>query len=161
MSGTIEWRAAVAAVALMLAGAAGAAERPMTVAEFLAKADAVKAAGLPAGKSPELAAMRDAVKDAAKAYRKRIEADLRAGLPPRSCPPPQGDGKIDAEALLDSFRALPRRKRTMSVHDAVFAEMDQQFACAKPKPKAKAKARTKPIRSGHAASAARHKRAKR
>lgn len=130
----------------------------MTVAEFLAKADAVKAAGLPAAKSHDLTAMRDAVQEAAKAYRKQMTSDRRAGLPPRSCPPPEGDGKIDAEALLKSFRALPTRKRTMSVHDAVFAAMDDQFACAKPKKPKKAKAAA-PIRSGHATSTRRHKRA--
>jgi hypothetical protein len=163
MSGMIEWRAALAAAALLLASAAAAAERPMTVAEFLVDVDAVKKAGRQAPKSPELAVMREVVEDAARAYRKRIESDRRAGLPPRSCPPPRGDAKIDAEALLKSFRALPRRKRSMSVHDAVFAAMDQQFACAKPKPKPKpkAQAQAKATRSGRAASAARHRRARR
>ncbi|WP_288015900.1 hypothetical protein [Blastomonas sp.] len=61
---------------------------PETVAEFLAQADALLAAGNDAAaKSPQADAIRSALQQAAMAYRASLAEAVQRGAPPASCPP--------------------------------------------------------------------------
>lgn len=115
---------------LVLAGAVlPVAAQAMTVETFLAKAKALQSKGPFALASSDLALLRDEVKDAGTAYRAQIEADRVAGKPPRACPPPVGQAKIDSNVVMTEFQAIPAAKRKISVQSAFYAMMDRRFPC--------------------------------
>ena len=105
------------------------AAQAMTVETFLAKAKALQAKGLFAVGSADIALLRDEVKDAGTAYRAQIEADRVAGKPPRACPPPVGQAKIDSKVIMTEFEAIPAAKRKVSVQSAFYAMMDRRYPC--------------------------------
>ncbi|HZE46717.1 MAG TPA: hypothetical protein VE087_07560 [Xanthobacteraceae bacterium] len=106
-----------------------AAAQAMSVEQFLTKAHALQAGGPAAAASPDLALVRDEIKSSAVAYRADIEADRAAGKPPRSCPPPRGQAKIDSKTLVASFETIPAANRDMSVKTAFYAFMDKRYSC--------------------------------
>lgn len=116
-----------AMVAMALAPTAAQA---MSVDEFLTKAHALQAKGMAAMASPDVPLIRAEIKDAATAYRAEIEASRTAGKPPRSCPPPKGQAKIDSQTLVSSFETIPRAKRGMSVKTAFYTFMDKRYPCS-------------------------------
>jgi len=116
---------AAALTLLVLPGAAQA----MTVAEFLAKAAALKAKGVAAMMSPDIGLLRTEVTSAAEAYRAEVEADKAAGRKARSCPPPKGQARIDSNTLIGSFQTIPEGKRGMSVRAAFYSFMDKRYPC--------------------------------
>ena len=106
-----------------------AVAQAMTVNEFLAKVAALKAKGMAAMMSPDIGLVRGEVKAAAVAYRAEIDAAQAAGKPPRSCPPPKGQARIDHEK---TDRLVPddsRRTADMSVKAAFFTFMDKRYPC--------------------------------
>ena len=117
------WSVALVAAVLPVAAQA------MTVETFLAKAKALQAQGMLAMTSSDLPLIRAEVKDAGAAYRAQIEADRAAGKPPRACPPPIGQAKIDSTVVMAEFGAIPPAKRSISVKAAFYAMMDRRFAC--------------------------------
>ena len=118
------WMTAIAACLLVPVAA-----QAMTVETFLAKAKALKAQGMMAVTSPDLSLVRSEVKDAATAYRADLETDKAAGKPPRACPPPVGQTKIDGKVMMTEFEAIPPARRKVSVKTAFYAMMDRRFPC--------------------------------
>ncbi len=118
----------VATAAALCAGVAHAAG-PMSVAEFLAKGDALKAKGMLAIGSPDIALLRDTVKDAGQSYRAEIASSTAAGKKPRACPPPVGQAKIDGKTLMGAFASIPPAKRGISVKAAFYRFMDRRYPC--------------------------------
>jgi hypothetical protein len=111
-----------AALMLMVPVAANA----MSVADFLGKADALKAKGMMAMFSSDVSVLKAEVQSAATAYR----ADLAAGKPPRSCPPPKGSAKMDSDELMANFRTIPAPQRATTSVRAAFANyMAKRFPC--------------------------------
>lgn len=111
-----------AALALMVPVAAHA----MSVAEFLGKADVLKDKGMMAMFSGDIALLKAEVQSAATAYR----ADVTAGRPPKSCPPPKGSIKMDSDELMANFRTIPAAQRaTTSVRAAFTNYMAKRFPC--------------------------------
>jgi hypothetical protein len=111
-----------AALALMLPVAANA----MSVADFLGKADALKAKGMMAMFSGDISLLKAEVQSAATAYR----ADVVAGRPPKSCPPPKGSVKMDSDELMANFRTIPAaQQKTTSVRTAFANYMAKRFPC--------------------------------
>jgi hypothetical protein len=114
------WRG-VAALALLLPVAANA----MSVADFLGKADTLRAKGMMAMFSSDLGVLKAEIVSAGTAYR----ADP-ASKPPRSCPPPKGTVKMDSDELIASFRTIPAAQRaTTSVKSAFANYMTKRFPC--------------------------------
>ncbi len=113
-------------VALLLMPASAQA---MSVAEFLAKASALKAKGFLAIGSPDIKLLRSEVESAANAYRADIQAARAAGRPPHSCPPPKGKAKIGSKEVMADFEAIPVAQRGMSVKSAFYAMMKRRFPC--------------------------------
>lgn len=119
------WITTAAMVALMPTLA-----QAMSVAEFLAKADALTAKGLLAVGSPDIALLRDEVKTASDAYRAKIAADVAAGRKPGSCPPPTGTAKVTGDELIAEFRTIPAaRQPKLSVNAAFAAFMTKRYPC--------------------------------
>jgi len=106
----------------MMAGAAlllPMSAQAMSVAEFLAKANALKARGFLAIGSPDIKLLKGEMEGVANAYR----ADIR------SCPPPKGKAKIGSKELIAEFEAIPAAQRGMSVKSAFYAMMKKRFPC--------------------------------
>ena len=119
----------LAAMTVLAASSSAQAAGPMTVAEFLAKGDALKARGFLAIGSPDIALLRDTVKDAGLSYRAEIAASTIAGKPPRACPPPVGQAKIDGKTMMSAFTSIPPAKRTITVKTAFYRFMDKRYPC--------------------------------
>ncbi len=118
----------VLAAVAVLATPVLAANGNMSVATFLAKADALKAKGIAALGSPDIGILRDEGKAAGAAYRARIEGDKKAGRAPHSCPPPKGSMNSDQFlAHLRSYPATVRPKTT--VKTAMFDLMKKRYPC--------------------------------
>jgi hypothetical protein len=98
----------------------------MSVADFVAKADALKAKGMAAMFSSDVGLLKAEIAAAATGYR----ADLNAGKPPRSCPPPKGSAKLSSDELMANFRTLlPAQRATTSVRAAFANYMVKRFPC--------------------------------
>ncbi|MDK2767722.1 hypothetical protein [Sphingomonas sp.] len=117
--------AVVASAALVLPASAQA----MSVAEFLAKANALKAKGFLAIGSSDIKLLRTEVERASDAYRSDLASAKAAGRAPHSCPPPKGKAKIGSNELMAEFEAIPAAKRNMSVKTAFYAMMKKRFPC--------------------------------
>jgi hypothetical protein len=110
------------AALLMLPATANA----MSVADFLAKADALKARGFTAMFSSDLALLKAEIASASTSYR----ADVEAGKPPRTCAPPKGTVKMDSDELIANFRTIPAAQRNATSVRAAFANyMAKRFPC--------------------------------
>lgn len=110
--------------AVILTAAAG----DMSVAAFLAKADALKGKGILAMGSPDIDLLKTEVQGAGKSYRARIVADNQAGEPPHSCPPEKTAMK--SNELLTHFRTYPASQRgRISVRAAFYDLMKKRYPC--------------------------------
>ncbi len=119
-------------LATMMAGAAlllPVTAQAMSVAEFLAKANALKAKGFLAIGSPDIKLLKGEMEGVATAYRADIVAARQAGRTPHSCPPPKGKANIGSKELLAEFEAIPAARRGMSVKAAFYAMMKKRYPC--------------------------------
>lgn len=117
-------------VAIALAAMLPAAAEAMTVAEFLAKADALKAKGVLALASPDIATLRNEIVAAGDAYRAGIAADIAAGRKPKSCPPPKGQTGVKSDDIIANFSTIPVAKRAKTSTAAAFAAfMTKRYPC--------------------------------
>jgi hypothetical protein len=117
--------AVMASAALLLPASAQA----MSVAEFLAKANALKAKGFLAMGSPDIKLLRTEVERASDAYRSDLATTKAAGRAPHSCPPPKGKARIGSKELIAEFEAIPAAQRGISVKSAFYAMMKKRFPC--------------------------------
>lgn len=120
------------AILAVMAGAAlvlPASAQAMSVAEFLAKANALKAKGFLALGSSDIKLLRTEVERASDAYRSDLATAKAAGRAPHSCPPPKGQAKIGSNELLAEFEKIPTAQRSMSVKTAFYAMMKRRFPC--------------------------------
>lgn len=104
-------------IALTLASAepVSAATGEVTVAAFLARANALKAKGIAALFSSEIKTLRELGAAAGVDYRARLQRERAAGRP-SSCPPPKV--KVDSNqfmAHLESYPAPARERTTLSM----------------------------------------------
>ncbi len=101
----------------------------MTVAEFLAKANALKSQGVMALMSSDVGLLTEAVKSAGAAYRRGLAAEAAAGRKPSSCPPPVGKTGIGSNDLISYFSSIPAARRNVSVATAFAGLMRQRYPC--------------------------------
>jgi hypothetical protein len=121
------WVLAVALVCLPVSAHA------MTVTEFLAKADALKAKGMLALMSSDVGLLKAEMQGVGNAYRADILAARNAGTPPHSCPPPRGSkgASMTSTELLGELRQIPAvQARTTSMKTAFYALMKRKFPCS-------------------------------
>lgn len=105
------------------------AANAMSVSDFLAKADALKARGFLAIGSPDINLLKSEIETASKQYRDSLAAEIAAGRKPSSCPPPKGTAKITSNDLIASFRAIPPAQRRTNVATAFAAMMKKRYPC--------------------------------
>lgn len=115
----------VAVAALVLPSVAQA----MTVSEFLAKADALKAKGVLALASSDIGLLQKEIASASDAYRAGLAAQVAAGKKPSSCPPPKGTAKITSDDIIANFKSLPPARQKANVKDAFAAFMTKRYPC--------------------------------
>lgn len=120
----------VMTAAIAFAAMVPAAAQAMSVAEFLAKADALKAKGVLALASPDIATLRNEIVAAGTVYRAGIDADIAAGRKPKSCPPPKGKTGVNSDDIIASFSKIPVAKRAKTSTAAAFAAfMTKRYPC--------------------------------
>ena len=113
----------------MLAVLAPVAAQAMTVSEFLAKADALKAKGVFALASSDFTLLKQEIDRASDAYRARLAAQVAAGKKPSSCPPPKGTAKVTSDDIIANFKSLPPARQKANVKDAFAAFMTKRYPC--------------------------------
>jgi hypothetical protein len=112
---------------MALAAPALAAGGDMSVATFLAKADALKAKGIMALGSSDIGLLRSEGQAAGMAYKARLEGERKAGKP-SSCPP-KGT-KVNSDKLMAFLRTYPEpaRPRT-SMKTAIADYFIKSYPC--------------------------------
>jgi hypothetical protein len=107
---------------------ASPAHAEMSVATFLAKADALKAKGMMAMMSSDIGLLKDEMKVATTAYRAQLVGDKAAKRPAHSCPPEKA--QMNSDELMTYFRTIPatQQPRT-SVKAGFFGMMKKKFPC--------------------------------
>lgn len=112
---------------LALAAPVLAAPGDMTVATFLAKADALKAKGAAALFSSDIKVLRTEGQAAGDAYRTRLTAE-RAGGKPSSCPP-KGT-QVNSDKLLGFLRTYTEGVRLrVSMNQAMADYFIRNYPC--------------------------------
>lgn len=104
-------RAALVAAAVLAGfgpGLAAAQTGAMSVATFLAKADALRARGPFALMSADYKLLKAEVTGAAQAYRARLKGEQAAGRP-SSCPPPKAP--FNSDDVMAQMRSYPPASR--------------------------------------------------
>lgn len=102
----------------------------MSVAEFLAKTDKLKAMGMMAMMSSDVGLLQNEVKTAGAAWRADVDAARAKGRTDLGCPPPKGQVKMDSDELIAVLRAVPKAQAaTMSVKQAIYQYMRGRFPC--------------------------------
>lgn len=110
------------------AASPGWASGDMSVATFLAKADALKVKGLGAIGSPDIKLLYGEAQAAGAEYKAKIEADRKAGREPHSCPP--NKAKMDSNAFLSHLRSYPAAVRPKTtITTAMFDVMKKRYRC--------------------------------
>lgn len=112
---------------LVLSLALAAPASAMSVAEFLTKADALKARGAMALFSGDLKLLMREVKAAGQGVRTDNKRRQQAGLAPRSCPPERVSMKSDE--LLAALRTIPPGDRGISVQEGFARMMAARYPC--------------------------------
>ncbi len=101
-------------------GAALAASGDMSVATFIAKADALRAKGFMALMSPDYRLLKREATGAALAYRARLNAE-RAGGHPSSCPPKPAP--INSTMLLAHLKSYPDSQRARTPMNSAMGDL--------------------------------------
>lgn len=109
----------IATLALVWSGALLAAPGDMSVATFLAKADALKAQGMTAMFSGDVGLLRSEGRAAGERYKARLESERAAGHP-SSCPPK--GVKVRSDDLLAFLRTYPAAVRPRTSMNQAMAD---------------------------------------
>ncbi len=101
----------------------------MTVAEFLAKANALKAKGMMAAFSSDIGLLKSEMAAVTASYRADLELARAAGRKPHSCPPPRGQTRMTSTDLLAELAKIPPARRGMSMKAAFYGIMARRYPC--------------------------------
>ena len=114
---------------LLLGVLAAQPAEAMSVAEFLARARALRAEGVLAALSPDLDLLRAEVRGIVRSYRGDLAAAKAAGRPPHSCPPAGGIPRLTPDQMLRELERIPPAQRRMSMKAAFYAYMKRRYPC--------------------------------
>lgn len=102
----------------------------MTVAEFLARAEALKAKGMMAMMSSDLPVIRGEMQAATTAYRTDVDAARAKGRTDLGCPPPKGQAKISSDTFMADLAAIPKALQAqVTVKAALYDVMRKRYPC--------------------------------
>lgn len=100
----------------------------MSVAAFLARADAIARLGPLALATPQGNQLKGEVVAAGKRYKARIDADRRAGRKTTSCPPESGT--LTPDQWLAHLRSYPApARKAVTINTAFDALMKKRYPC--------------------------------
>ncbi len=117
------WWVALAVAAMVVPGTAQA----MTVDQFLARANALKAKGMMAMLSPDVGVLKSEMAEALQAWQAQKAARKAAGKPPLACAP-EGT-TMSRDEMLAALAALPPAQRAGSVRDGVARMFIARYPC--------------------------------
>ena len=106
---------------------AAPASAAMTVATFLARANALKAQGVGAIMSPDFQVLRAEAKSATTQLKEERAAREAAGKPPIACIP-EGES-VGIMAMLDGLAALPPAEKKLPLKDGYAKVLAKQYPC--------------------------------
>ena len=92
----------------------------MSIATYLARADALQARGMKALLSSDIGILRDEVTFSGNAFRARIAEQRAAGKPLSTCPPPKMG--MTSRVLLEHLRSYPLAARPRVTMKTAMAE---------------------------------------
>ncbi len=116
--------------ALLAAPALAKPARPMTSAEFVARAEPLmKKSMVSLMFSSEAKQLMRELDAAARATRARQEADVAAGRRPAACLPAKGKAKVDARELIAHLKALPPAERALSLQAGFTSYAARKYPC--------------------------------
>lgn len=99
----------------------------MSVSDFLAKIEKLKAKGVGAMFSPDLKIIMNEMKSVSAEYRADLVKAPRGEL---GCPPPKGQAKMKSDEFIAEFSAVPPAQRaSTSVKSVFYAMMKRRFPC--------------------------------
>ena len=102
----------------------------MTVAEFLVRAEALKAKGMMAMMSSDLPVIRGEMQAATSTYRADVDAARAKGRTDLGCPPPKGQAKISSDTIMADLAAIPKAAQAkMTVKAGLYAAMAKRYPC--------------------------------
>jgi hypothetical protein len=124
-------KASIIAAAALLAGPATAQPaRPITSAEFVARAEPLmKKSMVSLMFSSEAKSLMRQLNAAAAATRAKQEADVAAGRKPAACLPPKGKAKIDARDLIAHLKSLPPADKARSLQAGFTSYAARKYPC--------------------------------
>lgn len=100
----------------------------MTVAEYLAKARALRASGAAAMFSSDLGVLRAESEKVGRELREQRLRDRKAGRSPAYCPP--GDtSTLTPTELVSGLAAIPAPQRNISVRDGFARVLARRYPC--------------------------------
>ncbi len=114
---------------MVAAPLAPAQAQTMSVAEFLAKAEALKAKGAMALFSSDIGRLKNEITNSGKQLRAERLAAQKAGRKPAFCPPEKGKGSINSDELLGHFQSIPPAQRSVSVKAGFAGLMRKKYPC--------------------------------
>ncbi len=107
-----------------------AANGNMSVATFLAKAEALQKQGMTAMFSSDAKLLQTEMKAVGESYRSMLATQKKAGGAVHSCPPPKGQVKMKSDEMLTYLRSYsPAARKTTSLKTAFYAMMKKRFPC--------------------------------
>jgi hypothetical protein len=120
------------AVALLAGPATAQSARPITTAEFVARAEPLmKKSMVGLMFSSEAKKLMGELDAAAKATRAKQEADLAAGRRPAACLPAKGKARVDARELIAHLKTLPPPERARSLQAGFTSYAARKYPCPK------------------------------
>ncbi|RJF93934.1 hypothetical protein [Sphingomonas cavernae] len=99
-----------------------------SVADFLARAQAVRKLGDAAAASPEFAAIKAEVAAITRAYRADLARQKAAGQPAHSCPPDRS-GLTSSNLMADLNQVPVELRATTDVKSVYYAMMKKRYPC--------------------------------
>ncbi len=99
-----------------------------SVADFLARAQALKKLGNAAAASPEFAAIKAEVAAITRAYRADLARQRAEGQPAHSCPPTRS-GITSTDLMTDLNQVPVELRATTSVKSVYYALMKKRYPC--------------------------------
>jgi hypothetical protein len=98
----------------------------MSVADFLVKAEAIRAKGMMAVFSPDLSLLKTEVQTGVKAWQAQVAP---AGMTPNACPPASMDQMTPKEVMAMMNAVPPPQRATTETADALIAGLNRRYPC--------------------------------
>ena len=125
-------RSILLAAALLAAPAFAQPARPITTAEFVAKAEPLmKKSMVSLMFSSDAKRLMGQLDAAAKATRAQQETDVAAGRKPAACLPAKGKAKVDARELIAHLKAMPAVEQKRSLQAGFTSYAARKYPCPK------------------------------